>query len=31
MGHIKQSIQIDAPVDRVTEIATDPNHWPPGG
>ncbi|WP_024365535.1 SRPBCC family protein [Arthrobacter sp. TB 26] len=27
MGHIKQSIQIDAPVDRVTEIATDPNHW----
>lgn len=27
MGHIKQSIQIDAPVDRVTAIATDPNHW----
>lgn len=27
MGHIKQSIQIDAPVERVTEIAMDPKHW----
>ena len=27
MGHIQQSIQIDAPVDRVTEIATNPRHW----
>jgi uncharacterized protein YndB with AHSA1/START domain len=27
MGHIQQSIQINAPVDRVTEIATDPRHW----
>ena len=27
MGHIQQSIQIDAPVERVTEIATDPNRW----
>ncbi|HSO90392.1 MAG TPA: SRPBCC family protein [Arthrobacter sp.] len=27
MGHIQQSIQIDAPVDRVTAIATDPRHW----
>lgn len=27
MGHIKLTMPIDAPVARVTEIATDPNHW----
>lgn len=27
MGHIKLSIPINASVDRVTEIATDPHHW----
>jgi uncharacterized protein YndB with AHSA1/START domain len=27
MGHIKLSIPIDAPVDKVTEIATDPHRW----
>jgi len=27
MGHIKLDTQIDAPVERVTEIAVDPYHW----
>jgi uncharacterized protein YndB with AHSA1/START domain len=27
MGHIKLNTTIDAPVERVTEIATDPRHW----
>jgi uncharacterized protein YndB with AHSA1/START domain len=27
MGHIKLSTPIDAPVERVTEIALDPHHW----
>ena len=27
MGHIKVSIPIDAPVERVVDVATDPQHW----
>ena len=27
MGHIKVSTAINAPVDRVVEVASDPRHW----
>lgn len=27
MGHIKVGISIDAPVERVVEVAADPKHW----
>jgi len=27
MGHIKVSTAINAPVDRVVEVASDPKHW----